>query len=475
METTAAPYWLTRFCFQRFLGFIYFIAFLVTLNQFRALIGEHGLTPVPLFLKKTKFWNDPSLFWLNSSDQFMAGIALLGAILSVAAMSGISDRFGMGVSVTIWLLLWIFYLSFVNIGQIFYGFGWEILLLEAGFLAIFLGSSNTAPPTVIIWMLRWVLFRVLFGAGLIKLRGDSCWRDLTCLFYHYETQPLPNPLSWYLHHSPRLFHRGGVLFTQGVQLAVPWGIFVPGVVGTVAGIFSVIFQTSLILSGNLSWLNYLTLAISISCFDDRFLSHFIPLSIPSAEPISGMRQGILMALTFLILFLSISPVLNLISPRQIMNTSFEPLHLVNTYGAFGTVTRERMEIIVEGTNDSVLTPATQWKEYEFKAKPGDVKRKPPLVAPYHYRLDWLMWFAAMSDYRQHPWFLSLVAKLLEGDKETLKLMGSNPFPERPPQFIRAELYEYRFTDSIKKEGAWWRRRRVETYLRPVSLVDFKNE
>ena len=469
-----AQYWLTRFCFQRFLAVIYLMAFLVTLNQFRPLIGVHGLTPVPIYLKRVRFWEAPSLFWVNSSDGFMAAAAWVGLLLSVIAMVGLSERFGIWVSAGIWFLLWLIYLSFVNVGQIFYGFGWEILLLEAGFLAVFLGSSDTKTPVVIIWLLRWLLFRVLFGAGMIKLRGDSCWRDLTCLIYHYETQPLPNPLSWYLHHLPPLAHKGGTLFTHFVELVVPWGVFAPGLVGCVAGVFSVLFQITLILSGNLSWLNYLTLALSLSCFDDQFLSHWVPLSVPATDPISGIRQGIILALGMLILFLSIPPVLNLISPRQIMNTSFEPLHLVNTYGAFGSVTRERMEIIIEGTNERVLTPATQWQAYEFKAKPGDVRRRPPIVAPYHYRLDWLMWFAAMSDYWHHPWFLDLVRKLLEGDRETLKLLANNPFSDFPPQFIRADLYEYHFTGSREKEGAWWRRRRVETYLRPVSLQDFKN-
>ena len=472
METVGtAPYWLTRFCFQRMLGFIYFIAFLVALNQFRALIGEHGLTPVPLYLKRVRFWDTPSLFWLNSSDRFMAMIALFGVTLSAVAVTGLSERFGIWVSAGVWFLLWLFYLSFVNVGQIFYGFGWEILLLETGFLAIFLGSSNTAPPTIVIWLLRWVLFRVMFGAGLIKLRGDPCWRDLTCLTFHYETQPLPNPLSWYFHHFPPAIHKGGILFNHFVELVCPWGYFFPGIVSAAAGGFTVLFQIILILSGNLSWLNYLTLLLCIPCFDDRILSHLIPLKPPAITALTSPRQEILIGLAVLVLLLSIPPILNMISPRQVMNTSFEPIHLVNTYGAFGSVTRERMEIIVEGTSESTLTPSTEWKEYEFKAKPGNVRRRPPIVAPYHDRLDWLMWFAAMTDYWHHPWFLSLAVKLLQGDKETLKLLASNPFPNVPPRFLRAELYEYHFTDSRQKEDAWWRRTHVATYLQPVSLQD----
>lgn len=473
----AGPYWLTRFCFQRFLGFIYLIAFLVTLNQFRPLIGEHGLVPARLFLQRVKFWDAPGLFWINGSDRFLALAAWGGVVLSILAVTGICDSFGMFFSVTVWFLLWLTYLSFVNVGQVFYGFGWETLLLETGFLAIFLGSSNSSPPAIIIWLLRWVLFRVIFGAGLIKLRGDACWRDLTCMFYHYETQPLPNPLSWYFHYLPRGVHKASVLFTHFVELVTPWGYFAPRFVSYAAGIFTVAFQILLILSGNLSWLNYLTLLLCISCFDDAFFSHLIPLSIPDIAPLSVFRQGILLTLGVLIVILSIQPTLNLVSPRQIMNTSFEPLHLVNTYGAFGSVTKERNEIILEGTDDVVITSATQWREYEFKAKPGRVNRMPPLVAPYHYRLDWLMWFAAMSDYRYHPWIIDLIQKLLQGDQEVLKLLGNNPFPARPPRYIRASLYYYHFTQpqTRKKTGEWWARTRLWDYLPPLSLERLAEE
>ena len=467
----AGPYWLTRFCFQRFLGFIYLIAFLVTLNQFRPLIGEHGLLPARLFLQRVKFWDAPGLFWIHETDRFLALVAWIGLILSILAVTGISDSFGMAFSVTVWFLLWLFYLSFVNVGQVFYGFGWETLLLETGFLAIFLGSSNTSPPTIMIWLLRWVLFRLIFGAGLIKLRGDACWRDLTCMFYHYETQPLPNPLSWYFHYLPPQAHKASVLFTHFVELIVPWGYFAPRFVVYAAGIFTVAFQILLILSGNLSWLNYLTLLLCIPCFDDAFLSRFIPLSTPEMGPLSITRQGILLTLGIFILFFSIRPALNLFSRRQIMNMSFEPLHIVNTYGAFGSVTKERNEIILEGTDDIVITEATQWREYEFKAKPGRVNRLPPVVAPYHYRLDWLMWFAAMSDYRYYPWLVDLIEKLLSGDREVLKLLGNNPFRIAPPRYIRASLYYYHFTrpETRKKTGEWWARTRLWDYLPPLSL------
>jgi hypothetical protein len=472
METVEVThYWLTRFCFQRFLGSIYLIGFLIVVNQIHPLIGERGLLPAKLFLQKVGFWDTPSLFWFHCSDKAFSIVGWSGVVLSVTALTGISERFGIFVSVAVWALLWLFYLSFVNVGQTFYGFGWETLLLETGFLAIFLGSSETAPPTTIIWLIRWILFRVIFGAGLIKLRGDACWRDLTCMLYHYETQPLPNPLSWSFHHLPPFIHKAEILFTHFIELVAPWGLFIPGMAGYVAGAFQILFQILLILSGNLSWLNYITLVLCIACFDDKILSKWIPVQIPETVSIAPLHQGIAILLTAFILLLSIQPVLNMISPRQIMNRSFEPFHLVNTYGAFGSVTKERMEIVFQGTAEPDPETAANWREYEFKAKPGSVSRRPAVVSPYHYRLDWQMWFAAMSSFRYHPWILNLAAKLLKGDPGALSLLAHNPFPNAPPKYLRAELYHYRFTtaEERKKSGHWWKRTYVREYLPPLSL------
>lgn len=466
-----SPYWLTRFCFQRALGFVYLIAFLIALNQARALIGENGILPTPLYLKRVGFWDAPSLFHFYFSDRALASVCWIGVGLSFLAVTGLSDRFGLFFSVAVWALLWLLYLSIVNVGQTFWSFGWETLLLETGFLAIFLGSADTTPPTVVIWLLRWILFRVMFGAGLIKLRADPCWKDLTCMFYHYETQPLPNPLSWYFHHLPKLFHKAEVLFTHFVELIVPWGIFFGGSICAVAGLLSFAFQTLLIISGNLSWLNYITLVLCIPCFNDAWLSKIIPIAPLATAPIGLIRKGVLAVLTVGILLLSIRPTINLFSRRQMMNASFEPLHLVNTYGAFGAVTKVRYEIVVEGTDEAILLPNIPWKEYEFKGKPGNIFRRPCAVSPYHWKLDWQMWFAAMSEYWYHPWFLNVVAKLLQNDKPVLKLMAHNPFPDHAPTTIRAKLYEYHFTTSDDKSGAWWKRTYVGEYLPPLSLRD----
>jgi hypothetical protein len=344
------------------------------------------------------------------------------------------------------------------------------LLLEAGFLAVFLGGAGTEPPEVVVWLYRWLLFRVMFGAGLIKMRGDPCWRDLTCLFYHYETQPLPNPFSWFLHRSPALLHKAGVVFTHGVQLVVPFGYFLPAPYCWVAGGLTVLFQGSLILSGNLSWLNHLTLVLAIACFDDRALG-WLPLDVPSVGPRALPHEVLVWGLLALVVVLSVRPVRNLFSRRQLMNASFEPYHLVNTYGAFGSITRRRFEIVVEGCPDPDPGPGSEWREYEFKAKPGRLDRRPPIVAPYHLRLDWLMWFAAMGSHRQHPWFVPLLVKLLEGDRAVLRLLGRNPFPDEPPAAVRAQLYLYRFATAAERRDTrrWWERERVGEYVPAIGL------
>jgi hypothetical protein len=238
-----------------------------------------------------------------------------------------------------------------------------------------------------------------------------------------------------------------------------------------AGIITIAFQGMLILSGNLSWLNWITIVIAISCFDDRILSRVLPVHAGPLEPLALPHQVAVTILVLVVGALSIPPVVNMFSSRQLMNASFEPLHLVNTYGAFGSISRDRFEVVLEGTTDTAITTATAWKEYEFKAKPGDVARRPRIVAPYHLRLDWLMWFAALSRDYADPWIVPLVARLLQNDRPTLGLMSGNPFPDRPPVYIRARLYQYWFTtaEERRQRGNWWRRTLADEYLRPISL------
>lgn len=465
-------YALTRLVFARSLGVVYLIAFLNAVNQFRPLLGDRGLLPVRLFVRNATFREAPSLFIFFPHDRAFAIGAWVGVALSCVVVSGIADAFGTWMVALVWALMWALYLSFVNVGQTFYGFGWESILLEAGFYAIFLGGRYTNPPVILIFLERWLLFRVMFGAGLIKMRGDPCWRHLTCLNYFYETQPMPNPLSWFFNWGPQWTKSGGVLVNHFSELIVPFGYFFPQPVAMIAGLITIAFQLTIFASGNLSWLNFLTMVLAIPTLDDRFFEK-LGLHAPPANPPALAYRGVVYALAALVAYLSIQPIRNMISPNQVMNTVYNRLHLVGTYGAFGSITRPRYEVIVEGTDENVILPSTKWREYEFKAKPGATGRMPPQIAPYHLRLDWLMWFAALSNYDQHPWFVNFMAKLLENDRPVLGLLRTNPFPDAPPKFVRAELFEYHFTTPRERSqtGQWWKRQFVDHYFPPVSLSD----
>jgi hypothetical protein len=470
MTEALTHYWYSRVVFERGLALIYLVAFLVAANQFVPLLGEHGLLPVPAFIRAVPFRASPSLFYLLPRDPAFRGAAWAGVALSALMLTGYPQAWGSIAAGATWGALWLLYLSFVNVGQTFYGFGWETLLLETGFLAIFLGGAATTPNGVLVWLWRWLLFRLMFGAGLIKLRGDPCWRDLTCLDYFFETQPIPNGLSWYMHWLPPSVHHAGVVINHVVELGVPFLYFLPQPFAAIGGIATIVFQGILIAGGNLSWLNWLTVVLCIPTLDDRWWS-WLPLAPPPLAP-PAMAQRVAVAIIALIVAaLSINPVRNMISSRQVMNTSFEPLHLVNTYGAFGSITRTRNEIVIEGTADAQIAAATRWRAYEFKGKPGDPARASPQLAPYHLRLDWLMWFAAFSSPYDHPWFTSLLAKLLAGDRDVASLLRTNPFPDRPPRWIRARYYEYHFTtpEERRRTGQWWTRRELEDYVPPVSL------
>lgn len=467
---SADDYWLARLVFQRLLGLVYLIAFTSALNQFVPLAGERGLLPAPRYLGHISFRRAPTLFHLHYSDRFARSVAAAGVVLSAAVVLGVVDRLPLGGTMAVWMVLWCLYLSFVNAGQIWFGFVWETLLVEAGFLAVLLGNGRTAPVLPAVLLVRWLLFRLEVGAGLIKVRNDPAWRDLTALHYHHETQPLPNRFSPFFHHLPRPLHKVEAAANHVVQLIVPVALFLPQPIGSAAGAVVVATQLWLMLSGNFAWLNLLTITLAATAFDDRSLGHLLPWDSPSslADPPRWFTFTVLVVSAAMVA-LSWRPVRNMASRHQVMNASYNPLHLGNTYGLFGHITRNRLEVILEGTADSRPGADTRWEAYEFKAKPGDVRRRPRQVAPYHLRLDWLMWFAALSPAYAHGWLRTLVAKLLANDPATLRLIDRNPFPDRPPRAVRALLYHYRCTTPTerKRTGAWWERQLLDVYLPPV--------
>lgn len=464
-------YSLARLVIQRGIAVLYLIAFIATLDQFKALLGENGLLPVPRFLKYVKYEESPSIFHFFYSDTFLTVVAWTGLVISVVLLLGLVDNLPWWSAAILWAILWVLYLSIVNVGQTFYSFGWESMLLEMGFLVIFLGANKNMVPILIIFLFRWMLFRVEFGAGMIKLRGDECWRNLTCLDYHHETQPMPNPLSWYFHNLPSWIHRFEVAANFFFQLVLPWGLFLPQPFAAGSAGLIILSQLWLVLSGNFSWLNWMTILLGFSALPNSILQKIIPISLGAAFVSSGSHQVISIIIALALISFSYWPIKNLLSPNQAMNASFNRYHIINTYGAFGSVTKKRHEIIIEGTSDTEITEDSKWLEYEFKGKPGDISKRPPQFAPYHLRLDWLMWFASFGQNQQQHWFIPFVEKLLKNDKETLRLIKYNPFPESPPEYIRARFYHYQFTtpSEHKESKNWWKRELVSEYLLPARL------
>lgn len=535
-------YWLTRVYYLRYFAFLYLNAFLVAYFQNQALIGEKGLTPAIAFLQGNRghfatpwqaFMAHPTLFWfILPSTANLNLVALLGAGLSlIPLLHGAAN-------LPIMAALWLLYFSIVNVGQTWYSFGWESQVLEIGFLAMFLVPLwslrrfplLTPTPWVTVWGNRWLLFRIMIGAGMIKIRGDSCWTDLTCMNYHYQTQPNPNPLSVYFHSTPEWFHRAETMVNHVIELAAPWLLLVPYRPAQMTGaVLQVLFQITIIVSGNLAFLNWLTIVPALMSLDDSFWAH-----ISSAADLRAAREaeeqyqqmapaGLLHAagpkvtlwskvsvwsrrmagaLLLAVLALGSYPVLtNLLSDKQAMNTSFGAFRLVNSYGAFGSVTKVRHEVVLQGTREVSVGPHTHWQEIGFVCKPGDLDRAPCVISPYHLRLDWLMWFAAFQSYQHCPWLVHLGYKLLQGDLLVNELLGHNPFYNatmlaqlpaaqhsseeelreivrkyHAPRYLRAMLYEYQYTplQGAKEEegwevGRWYRRRLTGQYMPTIAL------
>ncbi|HJP63647.1 MAG TPA: lipase maturation factor family protein [Mucilaginibacter sp.] len=487
MPSATPTYWLTRFVILRVLGVVYALAFLVAINQVIPLIGSNGLLPVGNYLRQVTdalgstgagFVRLPSVFWLWHSDTALLTVSWLGFIVSLVVVAGYANAPLIG-------LLWFLYMSIVHTGQDWYGYGWEIQLGETGFLAIFLCPlpdmrpfPRRAPPFIIIVLFRWLTFRIMLGSGLIKFRGDAVWRNGTALYYHFETQPIPGPLSRWFHFLPHIILKIGVWFNWLAELAAPFFIFWPRVGRHIAGIIIVLLQVMLIFSGNLSFLNWLTIIPALACFDDGFWARILPgrLVRKAETAAENAEESKAMTVTSwviaaVIAILSIQPVVNLLSPGQVMNTSFDPLDLVNTYGAFGSVGKERLNVVFEGTTDDTTGNKAHWKPYIYKYLPVLPDKIPPQIAPYQPHLDWQMWLAAMSTSDQYPWTYNLAWKLLHNDPGAISLFAGNPFPGNPPRYIRAVLYRYKFAKPGNPRGLYWERHELGEWLPILSADD----
>ncbi len=468
VETFGIASWL----FLRTLGVVYLCAFASFAVQAAGLIGSRGISPVAEYLQSLReaygsvYWQVPTVFWLNAGDRMITAVGITGISLSVLLILGVRWRI-------VRVLLFVLYLSLVTAGQEFMGYQWDALLLEAGFLAILLGSSP-----VIVWLYRWLLFRLIFLSGVVKLAsGDPSWRHFTALPVHYETQPLPTPLAWYVYQLPGWFQRASLGFVFLVELVVPFLIFAPRRVRMFAAVAMVALQVLILLTGNYAFFNVLTIAFCLFLLDDASFRRILPkvsgrFSTPTYDKSRAWSRAVCRAFAALALFVGVFQVARPFglgwSIAEATTQSISQFQIINSYGLFAVMTTTRPEIVIEGSNDG-----TTWLPYEFKYKAGDLARRPAWVAPHQPRLDWQMWFAALGSYQSDPWIVRFMARLLEGSPEVLRLLDRNPFPGTPPHYVRAMLYQYRFTTPAERgsTGACWSRELKGVYVPVVSLKD----
>jgi hypothetical protein len=454
-----ASFALSRSLFLRGLALVYFIAFASLIPQILGLIGEHGIVPV--------IETVPRVMFFPVSDTFLSVLPWAG--MALAAM-----LFFRIVPMAAVVGLYVLYLNVAGIGQDFFGFQWDALLLEAGFAAILVTPFGVRPrysdrstSSIGIWVLRFLIFRLMLESGLVKLlSGDITWRNLTALTFHYETQPLPTPLSWYANQLPESFQRISCAVVFGVELMVPFLFLMPRRLRILGAWITIVFQIAIALTGNYTFFNLLTIVLCVSLLDDQHLYGLLRRATPSTE--SAPRRWLWATIPAGMLLI-VMGALQLLAMAGIIGDApefFPSLAIVNRYGLFAVMTTTRPEIVIEGSDDG-----TNWKAYEFKFKAGDVGRPLRWVAPYQPRLDWQMWFAALTRNENAPWFSRLIERLLEGSPVVLNLLDNNPFPDKPPRVIRASLYDYHFTDESTRRAtnAVWTRRLLGEYFPPVRL------
>ena len=462
-------YVISAHLFIQLLGAIYFFAFGAFLFQIRGLIGSQGILPIQNYLKLTqryfgskRFYYIPSLFWINSSDAALIAVTATGTLLSLLLL------FNVWPSIIL-LLLMILYLSIISTGQDFLSFGWEMFLIEISFNAFLL--SLTIIPNAFVWIsVNLVLFRFHFQGGVVKLLSrDPNWRNLTGVAYHYQSQPIPNTMAWYVHKLPLGFHKFSTALMLIIEIIVPFGIFFGQEARLAVFICFLGLQLFIWLTGNFSFLNHLTVVLCIILVSDTYLSPF--LGNPSQPPPTPLGLDIPLSIVgSILIFLQVINLWNhffMPNPvfRKILD-AIRPFHLINRYGIFAVMTTKRYEIVIEGSEDG-----KEWKEYHFYHKPTELDRRPRRISPYQPRIDWQAWFLPFSSASQEEWFQNFMVRLLEGSPPVLSLLRKNPFPERPPRFIRALMYDYEFTDwkTRKETGHWWKRELIGYYMQPISL------
>jgi lipase maturation factor 1 len=509
-------FWARRW-FLRMLGLVYLIAFVSLWVQVDGLVGSNGMSPVSQFLPAVRqqlgadaYFLLPTLCWFDSSNAFLHFLCGGGVVLSLLLIFGVAPALSL-------VVLFVFYLSLTIAGQAFLSFQWDVLLLETGFLSIFLAPWRVWPRDLLLWpglaipttatstiaspvsraglfLLKFLLFKLMLMSGVVKLTsGDDSWgwlnhsfhwSALTALDYHYWSQPLPTIFSWWADKTPEWFKHFSVAFCLVVEIIAPFFIWAPRRARLVAAGLMIFLQMVIALTGNYCFFNLLTIALCLLLIDDAAIGRSMerrapasPASVelrpPNARWITS-RLSAYAAIAVIVVTLPInaSLIFSAFKPQSrppgwLANfyEQLEAFRIVNGYGLFRVMTKDRDEIVIEGSTDGI-----SWAPYEFKWKPGDVKRAPGWCAPHQPRLDWQMWFAALETPEQNPWLIGLIVRLLEGSRDVTALLAHNPFPDKPPNYIRAMFYRYRFTNSEERRqtGAWWKRQELREYLPTIS-------
>ncbi len=498
-HTGPLDYVLVRYLFLRGLAVVYLIAFASFWVQARGLVGSQGIVPardvmavVQAQVEREEIGLDryrifPTLAWWGASDRALDWQCGAGVVVSICLLLGIAPAVALSA-------LWLLYLSLCTISSPFLDFQWDSFLLETGFLAIFLSPlqwferplRQPGPSRVVIWLFRWLIFRLMFESGCVKLAsGDLSWRQLSALEAHYQTQPLPTWIGWYMHQAPATVHRVCAALMFLVELVAPLLIFAGRRPRLCAAALFALFQLVILLTGNYTFFNWLTILLCALLLDDTAVRKLWPRKwpigqAPKAPPAKRLRwnwkiTAPLAVVVILVTFIGLLAALRVRQrwPRPVLMlySWVAPLRSFNNYGLFARMTPTRPEIILEGSNDGQT-----WQAYEFKYKPGDLDRRPAIVAPHQPRLDWQMWFAALGSPQDNRWFFSFEYHLLRNSPAVLGLLGRNPFPNAPPKYIRAQLYEYHFTNLATRRatGNWWRREFLRPYVPPLSLEDFQH-
>jgi predicted DCC family thiol-disulfide oxidoreductase YuxK len=471
--------------FLRLMGVVYLAAFWSLGSQVIGLVGRNGILPASSYMAAARQWADvnhlgffgrgffmPTIFWFGSSDAVLRGACIGGAVLAAMLVAGITPAILLPV-------LWFLYLSFELVCRDFLEFQWDMLLLETGLLAILAAPLTwrarldraADPPRLARWLLWWLLFRLTFASGIVKLAsGDPTWNGLTALMFHYETQPLPTPLAWYAHQLPAWFQKASTAGVLAIELAAPWFIVTPRRLRSASCVVMVMLQLLIALTGNYAFFNLLTIALCLTLLDDETLRRWkrIPDPFPArfwpiVVPIAVAIVTVPVSTAVIANQVGISLPTTVVSP---LATLVAPFRSVNGYGLFAVMTQTRDEIVVEGSNDQ-----STWLPYEFKYKPGDLSRRLPVVAPHQPRLDWQMWFAALATFDTQPWLQSFLAHVLQGTPEVLDLIAHDPFNGTPPKYVRCQAYRYHFSNLPERRtrGIVWTRQLLGDYCPVVAL------